>query len=49
MVISDSRHTDCSNLSYRSKMSVIYIQSRKQCALPVITTMALQQLMHLGT
>ena len=26
-----------------------YMQSRKQCALPVITTMALWQLMNLGT
>ena len=25
------------------------MQSRKQCALPVMTTMALWQLMHLGT
>ena len=35
----------------RSKMGVIviYMQSRKQCALPVITTMTLWQLMHLGT
>ena len=35
--------------SHRSKMSVIYMLSWKQCALPVITTMALWQLMHLGT
>ena len=35
--------------SHRGKMSVIYMQSWKQCALPVITTMALWQLMHLGT
>ena len=35
--------------SYRSKMSVIYMESWKQCALPVITTMAFWQLMHLGT
>ena len=35
----------------RSKMGVIviYMQSRKQYALPVITTMTLWQLMHLGT
>ena len=33
----------------RSKMSVIYLLSWKQCALPFITTMALWQLMHLGT
>ena len=30
-------------------MSVIYLQSWKQCALPVIATMALCQLIHLGT
>ena len=30
--------------SHKSKMSVIYMQSWKQCALPVITTMALWQL-----
>ena len=35
--------------SHRSKMSIIYMLSWKQCALPVITTMALWQLMHLGT
>ena len=35
--------------SHRSKMGVIYMQSWKQCALPVITTMALWELMHLGT
>ena len=35
--------------SHRSKMGIIYMQSRKQCTLPVITTMALLQLMHLGT
>ena len=35
--------------SRRSKLGVIYMQSWKQCALPVITTMALWQLMHLGT
>ena len=35
--------------SHRIKMSVIYMQSWKQCALPVITTMALWQLIHLGT
>ena len=35
--------------SHRSKMSIIYILSWKQCALPVSTTMALWQLMHLGT
>ena len=33
---------------YISKMGAIYMQSRKQCALPVITSMALWQLMHLG-
>ena len=33
---------------HRSKMSVIYMLW-KQCALRVITTMALWQLMHLGT
>ena len=27
----------------------IYMQSGKECALPVITTMALWQLMHLAT
>ena len=35
--------------SHRCKMGVIYIQSWKQCALPVMTTMALWQLMPLGT
>ena len=35
--------------SHRCKMSIIYMQSLKQCALPVIPTMALWQLMHLGT
>ena len=35
--------------SDRSKMGVIYMQSWKQCLLPVITTMALWQLMHLST
>ena len=35
--------------SHRSKMSVIYMQSWKECALPVITTWALWQLMHLDT
>ena len=35
--------------SHRSKMSVIYMQSWKQCVLSVITTMALWQLMHLCT
>ena len=35
--------------SHRSKMSVIYMQSWKPCALLVITTAALWQLMHLGT
>ena len=39
--------------SHRRKIGLIYIQSSKQCALPVITTMAndfyLWQLMHLGT
>ena len=35
--------------SHRSKMSVIYLQSWKQCAIPVITTTALWQLIHLGT
>ena len=34
---------------YQSKMSVIYTQSWKQCALPAITIMILWQLMHLGT
>ena len=33
--------------SHRNKMGVIYMQSWKQCTLPVITT-ALWQLMHLG-
>ena len=32
-----------------NKMSVIYMESWKQCALPVITTIALWQLMYLGT
>ena len=35
--------------SHRSKTDVIYMQSWKLCALAVITTMALWQLMHLGT
>ena len=34
--------------SHRSKMGVIYMQSWKQCALLIINTMALWQLMHLG-
>ena len=36
---------------FEKKMIYIYLcmQSWKQCALPVITTMALWQLMHLGT
>ena len=35
--------------SYRNKMSIIYMLSWKQCALPVITTMDLWQLIHLST
>ena len=35
--------------SHRSKMGIIYMQSWKQSALLVITTMAFWQLMHLGT
>ena len=35
--------------SHRRQMSLIYMQWRKQCALPVIITMALWQLMYLGT
>ena len=35
--------------SHRSKMSIKYMLSWKQCALPVVTTMALWQLMHLDT
>ena len=35
--------------SHRSKMCIIYMQSWKQCALPLITTMALWQLMHWDT
>ena len=35
--------------SHKRRMDVICIQSWKQCALLVITTMALCQLMHLGT
>ena len=35
--------------SFRSKMIVIYMQSWKQCALLVITIIALCQLTHLGT
>ena len=35
--------------SHKSKVGVMYMQLWKQCALPVITTMALRQLMHLGT
>ena len=34
--------------SLKSKMSILYIQSWKQCAFPAITTRALWQLMHLG-
>ena len=34
--------------SHRSKMYVTYMWSWKQCTLPVITTMALWHLMHLG-
>ena len=34
---------------HKHKMGVKYIQSWKQCAPPVITTMVLWQLMHLGT
>ena len=34
--------------SHRRNMSIIYMLSGKQCVLPVITTMALWQLMHLG-
>ena len=47
MVISDPRHTMLK--SHRSKMGIIYVLSCKQCALPVITTMALWQRMHLGS
>ena len=35
--------------SHRSNMGAVHMQSWKQCALPLITTMALWQLMHLGT
>ena len=35
--------------SHRSKISITYILSWKQCDLPVITTVALCQLMHVGT
>ena len=35
--------------SHKSKMSIIYMLSWKQCALSVITTMTFWQLMHLGT
>ena len=35
--------------SHRSKMSKMYMKLWKQCALLVITTMTLWQLMHLGT
>ena len=35
--------------SYKSKMSIIYTQSWKQCAIQAITIMTLWQLMHLGT
>ena len=34
---------------HKSKIGLMYIQSRKQCVLLVITTMALWQLMHSGT
>ena len=34
--------------SHRNKMGVIYMQFWKQCALPVITTMTLCQLIHLA-
>ena len=35
--------------SYRNKMGVTYMQSSKQCALPVITTMVLWQLVNSST
>ena len=35
--------------SHKSKMVAIYMQSREQCVVPVITTKTLWQLMHLGT
>ena len=42
VVKSDPQHTAGSNLThYRSKMGVIYMESWKQCALPVITKMTL--------
>ena len=34
--------------SHKSKMSVICMKSSKQCVLPVITTMPLWELVHLG-
>ena len=48
MVISDPRPHRVLK-SHKSKMVIIYMQLQKQCALLAITTMALWQLMHLGT
>ena len=47
IVISDPRHIVLK--SHKSKMSTVYMQSWKQFALLVITTIALWQFMHLGT
>ena len=46
VVVSDPRHILLR--SHRSKTSIIYMQSWKQCDLPVITSMASLQLMHLA-
>ena len=41
--------TQSAQISQKQDGRNMYVQSWKQCALPVITTMALWQLMHLGT
>ena len=46
-IISDPWHRVLK--SHNSKMGIIYMQSWKHYALPVIITMALSSLMHLGT
>ena len=47
VVVIDPRYTLLK--SHRSKTGIIYMQAWKQCNLPVITSMASLQLMHLGT
>ena len=44
--ICNTSHRTTNLKSQRSKMSVISMQSSKQCALSVINTVALWQLMH---